>query len=38
VPSTTQDNQWTSSQRFKGSDPWRDITRTCLQEAATTPH
>lgn len=26
VPSTTQDNQWTSPQRFKGSDPWRDIT------------
>jgi hypothetical protein len=26
VPSTTQDNQWTSAQRFKGPDPWRDIT------------
>ena len=26
VPSTNQDNQWTGSQRFKGSDPWRDIT------------
>jgi hypothetical protein len=26
VPSTTADNQWTASQRFKGSDPWRDIT------------
>lgn len=26
VPSTNQDNQWTSPQRFKGSDPWRDIT------------
>ncbi len=26
VPSTTQDNQWTAPQRFKGSDPWRDIT------------
>src|SRR5580700_5299671 len=22
VPSTTEDNQWTSSQRFKGPDPW----------------
>src|SRR5579863_5233777 len=26
VPSTTQDNQWTAPQRFKGSDPWHDIT------------
>lgn len=26
VPSTTQDNQWTASQRFKGADPWHDIT------------
>ncbi len=26
VPSTMQDNQWTAPQRFKGSDPWRDIT------------
>jgi hypothetical protein len=26
VPSTTQDNQWAASQRFKGADPWRDIT------------
>ena len=26
VPSTNEDNQWTASQRFKGSDPWRDIT------------
>lgn len=26
VPSTTQDNQWTSAQRFRGADPWRDIT------------
>jgi hypothetical protein len=26
VPATTADNQWTSSQRFKGADPWRDIT------------
>ena len=26
VPSTGQDNQWSASQRFKGSDPWRDIT------------
>ena len=25
VPSTNQDNQWTSAQRFKGAIPWRDI-------------
>ncbi len=25
VPSTTQDNQWTSAQRFKGPIPYRDI-------------
>ncbi|HTC64370.1 MAG TPA: hypothetical protein VK709_16135 [Candidatus Saccharimonadales bacterium] len=43
VPSTTQDNQWTSSQRFKGSDPWRDITAYmpaggCDQSAFLVPH
>lgn len=26
IPSTSQDLQWTASQRFKGPDPWRDIT------------
>jgi hypothetical protein len=26
VPSTTADNQWTAPQRFKGPDPWHDIT------------
>ena len=26
VPSTSEDLQWTASQRFKGPDPWRDIT------------
>src|SRR5579872_4238940 len=26
IPSTTQDNQWSSPQRFKGPIPWRDIT------------
>ncbi len=26
VPSTTQDNQWSASQRFRGPIPWRDIT------------
>ncbi len=26
VPSVNQDNQWSASQRFKGADPWRDIT------------
>jgi len=26
IPSVNQDNQWAASQRFKGSDPWRDIT------------
>ena len=26
IPSVNQDNQWTASQRFKGADPWRDIT------------
>jgi hypothetical protein len=26
VASTGADNQWTSPQRFKGPDPWRDIT------------
>ncbi len=26
VPSTNQDNRWTAAQRFKGPDPWRDIT------------
>ncbi len=26
VPSTAADNQWTAPQRFKGPDPWRDIT------------
>jgi hypothetical protein len=25
VPSTTQENQWTASQRFKGPGPWRDF-------------
>jgi hypothetical protein len=43
VPSTTQDNQWTSPQRFKGSDPWRDITAYmpaggCDQSAFTGSH
>jgi hypothetical protein len=43
VPSTTADNQWTSSQRFKGSDPWRDITAYmpaggCDQSTFTVPH
>jgi hypothetical protein len=43
VPSTTQDNQWTSSQRFKGPDPWRDITAYmpaggCDQSAFTGAH
>jgi len=41
VPSTNQDNQWTASQRFKGADPWRDITAYmppggCDQSAAST--
>ena len=26
IPSATADNQWTASQRFKGPDPWRDVT------------
>jgi hypothetical protein len=43
VPSTTADNQWTASQRFKGSDPWRDITAYmpaggCDQSAFVVPH
>jgi hypothetical protein len=43
VPSTTQDNQWTSAQRFKGPDPWRDITAYmppggCDQSALTGAH
>src|SRR5579864_8424903 len=43
VPSTSQDNQWTASQRFKGSDPWRDITAYmpsggCDQTALTGAH
>lgn len=43
VPSTTADNQWTASQRFKGSDPWRDITAYmppggCDQSALTGSH
>lgn len=43
VPSTNQDNQWTSPQRFKGSDPWRDITAYmppggCDQSALTGSH
>ena len=43
VPSTTADNQWTASQRFKGSDPWRDITAYmpaggCDQSAFLVPH
>ncbi len=25
VPSTTQENQWTASQHFKGPNPWRDF-------------
>ena len=43
VPSTTQDNQWTAAQRFKGPDPWRDITAYmppggCDQSAFTGSH
>ena len=43
VPSTNADNQWTASQRFKGSDPWRDITAYmpaggCDQSALTGGH
>ncbi len=43
VPSTTQDNQWTSDQRFKGPIPWRDITAYmpaggCDQSAFTGTH
>jgi hypothetical protein len=43
VPSTTQDNQWTAPQRFKGSDPWHDITAYmppggCDQSALTGSH
>jgi len=43
VPSTTEDNQWTAPQRFKGSDPWRDITAYmppggCDQSALTASH
>jgi len=26
VPTTTQENQWTASQHFKGPNPWRDFT------------
>jgi hypothetical protein len=43
VPSTTQDNQWSAAQRFKGPDPWRDITAYmppggCDQSALTGSH
>jgi hypothetical protein len=43
VPSTAADNQWTASQRFKGSDPWRDITAYmpaggCDQSGFLVPH
>jgi hypothetical protein len=43
VPSTGQDNQWTAAQRFKGPDPWRDITAYmpaggCDQSALTGSH
>ncbi len=43
VPSTTADNQWTAAQRFKGPDPWRDITAYmpaggCDQSAFTGSH
>ena len=42
VPSTTADNQWTASQRFKGPDPWRDLTAYmpaggCASNSVTSP-
>jgi hypothetical protein len=43
LPSTNADNKWIASQRFKGSDPWRDITAYmpaggCDQSALTGSH
>jgi hypothetical protein len=36
VPSTAAENQWTSSQHFKGQNPWRDVTAQTIAASGST--